>query len=184
MMIGGEGGRGGESTPEQWDNEGGERGFAYDTGSSGALLPGSGGGGGSGYTGGAGGDGGGAILLYAEEIIINGAIKVNGDNGGRGPDNGVYSSGGGGGGSGGSIKLSSCTLTAGSGAVIQAKGGNGGQARGDGENWCLGISFKTSLSQLVKYPNPPLFSHFVRLWWWWRRRRNGYSTPIRWCYDY
>lgn len=44
------------------------------------------------------------------------------------------SSGGGGGGSGGSVKLSSCTLTAGSGASIEAKGGNGGQARSRGEN--------------------------------------------------
>ena len=44
-------------------------------------------------------------------------------------------SGGGGGGSGGSVKLSSCTLTAGSGASIEAKGGNGGQARDTyGEN--------------------------------------------------
>ena len=42
--------------------------------------------------------------------------------------------GGGGGGSGGSVKLSSCTLTAGSGASIEAKGGNGGQARKYGEN--------------------------------------------------
>ena len=42
--------------------------------------------------------------------------------------------GGGGGGSGGSVKLSSCTLTAGSGASIEAKGGNGGQARVRGEN--------------------------------------------------
>ena len=44
------------------------------------------------------------------------------------------SGGGGGGGSGGSVKLSSCTLTAGSGARIEAKGGNGGQARDAGEN--------------------------------------------------
>ena len=43
------------------------------------------------------------------------------------------SHGGGGGGSGGSVNLSACTLTAGSGAVIQAKGGNGGQARDTGE---------------------------------------------------
>ena len=80
MMIGGQGGRGGESCC----NEGGERGFTYDNGSSGGLLPGSGGGGGAGYPGGAGGAGGGAILLYAEEIIINGVISVNGGIGGRG----------------------------------------------------------------------------------------------------
>ena len=43
-------------------------------------------------------------------------------------------SGGGGGGSGGSVKLSTCTLTAGSSASIEAKGGNGGQARNAGEN--------------------------------------------------
>jgi len=85
-MIGGEGGHGGED-PTTGANDGGERGLTYDTGSAGALLPGSGGGGGAGYPGGAGGDGGGAILLYAEEIIINGVIKVNGGNGGRGPNN-------------------------------------------------------------------------------------------------
>jgi len=90
MMIGGQGGRGGESdSPEIFYNDGGERGSAYDNGSSGGLLPGSGGGGGAGYPGGAGGAGGGAILLYAEEIIINGVITVNGGNGGRGPDNGM-----------------------------------------------------------------------------------------------
>jgi len=85
-MIGGEGGHGGED-PTTGANDGGERGMTYDTGSAGAFLPGSGGGGGAGYPGGAGGDGGGAILLYAEEIIINGVIKVNGGNGGRGPNN-------------------------------------------------------------------------------------------------
>ena len=50
--------------------------------------------------------------------------------------------GGGGGGSGGSVKLSACTLTAGSGAVIQANGGNGGQARRNGENMmCCLLTF-------------------------------------------
>ena len=50
MIIGGQGGRGGESCC----NEGGERGSAYDNGPSGGLVPGSGGGGGAGYPGGAG----------------------------------------------------------------------------------------------------------------------------------
>ena len=88
MIIGGRGGRGGESSPESWQNEGGERGSAYDNDASGALLPGSGGGGGAGYPyeGGAGGAGGAAVLLYAEETIINGIVKVNGNNGGRGTD--------------------------------------------------------------------------------------------------
>jgi len=40
--------------------------------------------------------------------------------------------GGGGGGSGGSISFSACTLTAGSSAKIEAKGGEGGQAMGNG----------------------------------------------------
>ena len=88
MMIGGQGGRGGESSPEQWNNEGGERGSAYDNGPFGALLPGSGGGGGGGFVdtsnkGGAGGAGGGAILLYSEKISIKGSIKANGSNGGN-----------------------------------------------------------------------------------------------------
>ena len=37
--------------------------------------------------------------------------------------------GGGGGGSGGAVSFSACTLTAGSSAKIEAKGGNGGKAR-------------------------------------------------------
>ena len=88
MVLGGRGGRGGESSPQYWDNYGGERGSAYDNDSSGALLPGSGGGGGAGMEGGAGGAGGAAVLLYAEEIIINGIIKVNGITGELGPDDG------------------------------------------------------------------------------------------------
>jgi len=39
---------------------------------------------------------------------------------------------GGGGGSGGAVSFSACTLTAGSSAKIQAKGGEGGRARNDG----------------------------------------------------
>ncbi len=84
MILGGIGGRGGELNLGSWQNSGGERGSAY---ASGALLPGSGGGGGAGSLGGAGGAGGAAVLLYAEEIVINGIIKVNGDVGGSGPDN-------------------------------------------------------------------------------------------------
>ena len=37
--------------------------------------------------------------------------------------------GGGGGGSGGAVSFSACTLTAGSSAKIEAKGGSGGQGR-------------------------------------------------------
>ena len=43
------------------------------------------------------------------------------------------SSAGGGGGSGGSFRFSACTITAGSSAKIEAKGGTGGQARGSGK---------------------------------------------------
>ena len=43
------------------------------------------------------------------------------------------SSGGGGGGSGGSVSFSACTLTAGSNAMIEAKGGTGGRARNVGK---------------------------------------------------
>jgi len=42
--------------------------------------------------------------------------------------------GGGGGGSGGTIKLSACEIRAGSGARLEANGGNGGKARDHGEN--------------------------------------------------
>ena len=55
-------------------------------------------------------------------------------------------SGGGGGGSGGSVMLSSCTLTAGSGASIEAKGGNGGQARSWGEN---GLVYRCFISMYI-----------------------------------
>ena len=41
--------------------------------------------------------------------------------------------GGGGAGSGGAVSFSACTLTAGSSAKIEAKGGTGGQARNDGK---------------------------------------------------
>jgi len=41
--------------------------------------------------------------------------------------------GGGGGGSGGAVRFSACTLTAGSNAKIEAKGGNGGRARDGGK---------------------------------------------------
>ena len=48
------------------------------------------------------------------------------------------SKGGGGGGSGGSVSFSECTLTAGSTAKIEAKGGTGGQAREYGRRlFCL-----------------------------------------------
>ena len=40
--------------------------------------------------------------------------------------------GGGGGGSGGAVSFSACTLTAGSSAKIEAKGGEGGRARNSG----------------------------------------------------
>ena len=80
-------------------------------------------------------------------------------------------SGGGGGGSGGSVKLSACTLTAGSGASVEARGGNGGQARSDGENkmWCLDI-FLNMYHVLIHF----LFSFYtIRLWWRWGWRRDG-----------
>jgi len=40
---------------------------------------------------------------------------------------------GGGGGSGGAVSFSACTLTAGPSAKIEAKGGEGGQARNAGK---------------------------------------------------
>ena len=51
------------------------------------------------------------------------------------------SSGGGGGGSGGSISFSACTLTAGSSAKIEAKGGEGGDARNIGTRICFSCLF-------------------------------------------
>jgi len=44
------------------------------------------------------------------------------------------SSGGGGGGSSGAVNFSACTLTAGSSAKIEAKGGTGGQGRNSGSH--------------------------------------------------
>ena len=69
--------------------------------------------------------------------------------------------GGGGGGSGGAVSFSACTLTAGSSAKIETKGGDGGQARGEGERLdyvfhlfghaCL-ISHSNPISQMNDTP--------------------------------
>ena len=64
--------------------------------------------------------------------MLNGNIKANGSNGGRGPDKIKSPSGGGGAGSGGAVRFLACTVTAGSSAKIEAKGGNGGHARDSG----------------------------------------------------
>ena len=77
-------------------NEGGKPGDVYDDTLPLTLRPGSGGGGGAGkgqtntpaVNGGAGGAGGAAMIFYSEEIVLNGNIKANGSNGGRGPNNG------------------------------------------------------------------------------------------------
>ena len=56
---------------------------------------------------------------------------------------------GGGGGSGGAVSFSTCTLTAGPSAKIEAKGGTGGQARDYGKRLnvvsCLLISHSNSI---------------------------------------
>ena len=70
-------------------NTGGKPGDVYDDTVALTLRPGSGGGGGAGLSstnGGAGGAGGAAIIFYSEEIVLNGNIKANGSNGGRGPN--------------------------------------------------------------------------------------------------
>ena len=61
--------------------------------------------------------------------------------------------GGGGGGSCGAVSFSACALTAGSSAIIEAKGGTGGQARSYGTRllcrvFCLAI--------LISHSNPIL----------------------------
>ena len=110
--IGGRGGWGGEqvcvpgwsqpfSSTQYYDhncNDGGRPGEPYDDTASSSpqdLRPGSGGGGGGGFVsanerGGSGGAGGASINLYAtQDIIINGSIKVNGNDGNPADD--VYS---------------------------------------------------------------------------------------------
>jgi len=101
--VAGRGGWGGEQTcvpgrsqpwkpqSNDWDydygcDDGGSPGDVYDDTLPLTLLrPGSGGGKGGGNV--AGGNGGAAIIFYSEEIALNGNIKANGSNGGRGADN-------------------------------------------------------------------------------------------------
>ena len=64
------------------------------------------------------------------------------------------SSGGGGGGSGGAVSFSACTLTAGSSAKIEAKGGTGGQARSYGTSllcrvWLAMLAISLILINLI-----------------------------------
>jgi len=54
-------------------------------------------------------------------------------------------SGGGGAGSGGAVSFSACTLTAGSSAKIEAKGGEGGDAR----DWGTRLMCRVCLAMLV-----------------------------------
>ena len=58
--------------------------------------------------------------------------------------------GGGGGGSGGSVRFSACTLTAGSSAKIEAKGGSGGQAKNYGTRiLCVMLYFISKLDLIL-----------------------------------
>ena len=113
--------------------EGGSPGDAYDNDdnvSSLMFLPGSGGGAGAGFPGGSGGNGGASILLYSTDMTLNGAVKANGGDGYFGSGSG--SKAGGGGGSGGSLGVTACTVTTGSSASLQAKGGRGGASLSGG----------------------------------------------------
>ena len=67
-------------------SKGGNPGESYGIDPHGTLYPGSGGGGGARNPSIRGGAGGAALLLYAQEIIINGSIKVNGNDGHSGND--------------------------------------------------------------------------------------------------
>ncbi|MEW6618394.1 MAG: cohesin domain-containing protein [bacterium] len=128
--YGGKGGNGGN-----FSHGNGIGGDSYDLKNE--VLIGSGGGGGGGSaniwdSGGNGGDGGGALILIAQNnITIEGAIKMDGQNGedGKGENGGSSQrSGGGGGGSGGGILIKSLTGMVTINGVLTANGGKGGNA--------------------------------------------------------
>ncbi len=99
-------------------------GIAYGSALTADIQMGSGGGGGGGscgFLGGEGGAGGGAIALMAlSDLILNGSITADGEDG----SDGVGSSGGGGGGAGGGILL---TGTLNLDGLLSAAGGDGGE---------------------------------------------------------
>jgi len=97
---------------------------------------GSGGGGGDWSSGQPGGDGGGAVLIDAAVLIVNGSIRVNGEQA-PGPSSG-------GGGAGGSINLSVGELS-GSGQIT-ANGGNAltGSGSGGGGGGRIAVKFDVS----------------------------------------
>ena len=99
----------------------GLRGSEYGNSSSFLIQLGSGGGGGSSgiWAGGKGGDGGGAIWLEADEIIINGTVTANGQDGSYVQ----HAKPGGGGGSGGGILLYGNTVAI--SGTISVDGGDG-----------------------------------------------------------
>ena len=93
------------------------------------IYMGPGGGGGASLQnapGGWGGSGGGIIQLFAETLVVNGEIDVDGANGGDGQSGHGRYGGGGGGGSGGSILIKSLTEANIGSDLVHALGGQGG----------------------------------------------------------
>ena len=136
---GGEGGDGGEGSVAPGGFYGYTYGKSYTTGDD-TIYLGSGAGGGAGSAtdvGGKGGSGGGAVALecmYTGEdtnVVINGTITADGEDGDPGS---AVKCGGGGGGSGGSIliKGKNILITDGSLSVEGGDGGNGGGETGGG----------------------------------------------------
>ncbi len=126
--IGGVGGKG----ARQYGGNGGTAGNTYGSNDTYDILTGSSGGkgGNSAHYGGAtGGHGGGIIKIIADNMVLNGSIIANGENGETSQNTqrgNTDSGGGGGGGSGGGILLHGNTITVESKCQLSAKGGNGG----------------------------------------------------------
>ena len=129
-----EGGSGGKG-PNDGGAEGGSGGGGMMHGSSNEFAIASGSKGGSGGNsdsdGGLAGLGGGSVYIVAENIVINGMIKANGEDG-KHSEAAWDTGGGGGGGSGGGILISCEKCTFQSYSLLEAKGGNGGDSGNGG----------------------------------------------------
>ena len=113
----GHGGHGGSAA--------GRFGFAYDTRPVAGLAT-AGFAGGDGSTPFGGGEGGGHVKLTAAEVVVNGTITADGEDGASASSTCAALTRGSGGGSGGGITIVANRVTFGGGALLSADGGDGG----------------------------------------------------------
>lgn len=149
----------GQTAPVSPFAPGGQPGLTYGSTDLSKIFPGSGGGGGGkgkdGY-GATAGSGGGIIIAYVNNLVVTGAINVNGDDA---ASDASEHGGGGGGGSGGSLYLVFDTGMLGSDLVtaIGGNGGNGSSASitgpgGNGGTGRIRVEYITSFNGTT---NPP-----------------------------